>query len=89
MTPSVQELQRAKFIGAKTVNIPTVGMSGLGDYDRDTGFARGGVSVTHQPFTLTQDRGVSFQIDAQDADESGIPGIRYFSCGWCIACHCR
>ena len=66
---------KAKFIGAKTVNIPTVGMSGLGDYDRDTGFARGGVSVTHQPFTLTQDRGVSFQIDAQDADESGIPGL--------------
>ena len=66
---------RGKFVGAKTVIIPTMGMSGLGDYDRDTGFARGGVSVSHKPFTLTQDRGVSFQIDAQDADESGIPGL--------------
>ena len=66
---------RAKFVGAKTVTIPVMGMSGLGDYDRDTGFARGGVSVSHKPFTLTQDRGVSFQIDAQDADESGIPGL--------------
>ena len=66
---------RGKFVGAKTVIIPTVGMSGLGDYDRDTGFARGGVSVSHTPFTLTMDRGVSFQIDAQDADESGIPDL--------------
>ena len=66
---------RGKFVGAKTVIIPTLGMSGLGDYDRDTGFARGGVSVSHKPFTLTQDRGVSFQIDAQDADESGIPDL--------------
>ena len=66
---------RGKFVGAKTVIIPTLGMSGLGDYDRDTGFARGGVSVSHKPFTLTMDRGTSFQIDAQDADESGIPDL--------------
>lgn len=66
---------RGKFVGAKTVIIPTLGMSGLGDYDRDTGFARGGVSVSHTPFTLTMDRGVSFHIDAQDADESGIPDL--------------
>ena len=66
---------RAKFVGAKTVTIPVMGMSGLGDYDRDTGFARGGVSVSHKPFTLTQDRGVSFQIDREDADESGIPDL--------------
>lgn len=66
---------RAKFIGAKTVNIPVMGMSGLGDYDRDTGFARGGVNVSHTPFTLQMDRGTSLQIDAQDVDESGIPAF--------------
>ena len=66
---------RGKFVGAKTVIIPTMGMSGMGDYDRDTGFARGGVSVSHKPFTLTMDRGVSFQIDREDADESGIPDL--------------
>ena len=66
---------KAKFIGNKTVYIPTVGMSGLGDYDRETGFARGGVSVTQKPFTLAQDRGTSFQIDAQTADESGIADL--------------
>ena len=65
----------AKFIGAKTVNIPVLGMNGMGDYDRDTGFARGSVSVTHTPFTLQMDRGRSFQIDAQDVDESGIADL--------------
>lgn len=66
---------RAKFVGAKTVLIPEVNMQGLGDYDRDTGFVRGAVSVTNVPFTLQQDRGRSFQIDDQDADESGIADL--------------
>ncbi len=63
---------RAKFVGAKTVLIPEVEMSGLGDYDRDTGFTGGAVSVGNEPYTLSQDRGRSFSIDAEDADESGI-----------------
>ncbi len=66
---------RAKFVGAKTVLIPEVGMYGLGDYDRDTGFVQGAVSVTNTPFTLAMDRGRSFQIDAEDADESGISDL--------------
>ncbi len=66
---------QAKFVGAKTVLIPEVDMQGLGDYDRDTGFVRGAVSVTNTPFTLQQDRGRSFQIDDQDADESGIADL--------------
>ena len=66
---------RAKFIGAKTIEVPVMDMSGMGDYDRDTGFAKGGVSVAGAPFTLTMDRGVSFQIDAQTADESGIADL--------------
>ena len=66
---------RGKFVGAKTVIIPTMGMSGLGDYDRDEGHARGGVSVSGKPFTLDMDRGICFQIDEQEADESGIPDL--------------
>lgn len=65
----------AKFIGNKTVYIPKMNMSGLGDYDRDTGFASGAVSVTQKPYELKQDRGTSFQIDSQVADESGIGDI--------------
>lgn len=66
---------RAKFVGAKTVIIPEAHMSGLGDYDRDTGFAKGSVTISNTPFTLSMDRGRQFMIDAEDADESGIADL--------------
>lgn len=66
---------RGKFVGAKTVMIPEMNISGLGDYDRDTGFVSGTVSVSAKPFTLTMDRGRSFQLDREDYDESGIANL--------------
>lgn len=66
---------RAKFVGASTVTIPNMEMSGLGDYDRDTGFVKGAVTISRQSYTLSMDRGRTFQIDAQDEDESGIPSL--------------
>lgn len=66
---------RGKFVGAKTVMIPELNISGLGDYDRDSGFVSGTVSVSAKPFTLTMDRGRSFQLDRQDNDESGIADL--------------
>jgi len=66
---------RAKFVGAKTVLIPDVDMSGLGDYDRDNGFVGGSITVANQPYTLTQDRGRSFQLDREDEDETGIANL--------------
>ena len=66
---------RGKFVGTKTVMIPEMNISGLGDYDRDTGFVSGTVSVTAKPFTLSMDRGRSFQLDREDNDESGIADL--------------
>ena len=66
---------RAKFVGAHTVLIPEMDMVGLGDYDRSAGFADGSVSVTNSPFTLSQDRGRSFMLDAQDEDETGVANL--------------
>lgn len=66
---------RAKFVGAKTVMIPEMSVSGLGDYNRDTGFVSGTVSVSATPFTLAMDRGRSFQLDREDNDESGIADL--------------
>lgn len=63
---------RAKFVGAKTVLIPSMDMSSLGNYDRDNGFVSGSVAVTSEPFTLEQDRARSFQLDREDNDETGI-----------------
>jgi len=55
--------------------IPELSISGLGDYDRDTGFVSGTVSVSAKPYTLTMDRGRSFQLDREDNDESGIADL--------------
>ena len=66
---------RAKFVGAKTVLIPTMDMSGLGDYDRDNGFVTGAISIKNTPFELTRDRARSFNFDREDYDEVGIAGL--------------
>ncbi len=66
---------RAKFVGAKTVLIPSMELSGLGTYDRDTGFVSGSIAVGSESYEMTMDRGRSFQLDREDNDESGATGL--------------
>lgn len=61
-----------KFVGAKTVIIPDVNFQGLADYDRDTGFSRGAITVSNASYTMAMDRARSLQIDREDMDETGI-----------------
>lgn len=63
---------RAKFLGAKTVKIPSVSMEGLGDYDREKGFISGSVNVSDSIYEMKQDRARTFSIDREDLDESGV-----------------
>lgn len=62
----------AKFVGAKTVMIPDIDFQGLADYDRDTGFSRGAITVANTSYTMKMDRARSLQIDREDLDEAGI-----------------
>ena len=64
-----------KFVGAKTVIIPDVNFQGLADYDRDTGFSRGAITVSNASYTMTMDRARSLQIDREDMDETGIANL--------------
>lgn len=66
---------RAKFVGAHTVLIPEMDLDGLGDYSRQTGYPDGAINVSHNSYTLSQDRGRSFMLDAQDEDESGVANL--------------
>ena len=66
---------RAKFVGAKTVKIPNIAVQGLGDYDRDAGFAKGTVDVSNTAYTMKMDRSRSFVIDREDSDETGIASL--------------
>lgn len=65
----------AKFIDAATVSIPDLKVAGLADYDRDTGFNRGAVSVTHRTVKLEMDRARTFIIDRVDGGDTGIADI--------------
>jgi len=66
---------KAKFVGARTVLIPEMDMSGLGAYDRDNGFVNGSISITNEPYKLEQDRARSFMLDREDEDETGIMNL--------------
>lgn len=66
---------KAKFVGAKTVQIPEISLGGLGDYDRAEGYSKGDVNLTFKDYTLTKDRSKQMTIDAQEADESGVPDL--------------
>lgn len=63
---------QVQYNGGAEVKIPKMQMSGLGDYDRNGGFAKGAVTVTYETRKLTQDRGRTFQLDAMDVDETNF-----------------
>ena len=64
--------KQVQYNGGAEVKIPKMTMSGLGDHDRNSGFAQGAVAVTYETRTLTQDRGRTFQLDAMDVDETNF-----------------
>ena len=55
---------------AKTILLPKMEIDGLGDYSRNGGFEKGGVDVSWQSHTFTQDRGRQFNIDRFDNIET-------------------
>ena len=59
----------SKFVGTRTILIPDVDFTGLGDYDRAEGFPEGGITVEHKPYELTMERGKRIYIDRMDMDE--------------------
>ena len=63
---------QVKYSGGAEVKIPKMSVDGLADYDRDAGYAQGGVTLTYQTREMTQDRGRKFQLDAMDVDETNF-----------------
>ena len=66
---------KARFTGARTVNMPQLDFDGLGDYNRETGYSKGGTNFNYTAYTLEQERSKQLVIDAQDADESGMSSL--------------
>lgn len=62
----------AQFVGTNAVKLPKISVDGAGDYDRDEGYAQGGVAVAYENHTLAYDRGRKFRIDVIDDDEAAF-----------------
>lgn len=63
---------QVKYTGGNEVKIPTIKTQGLGDYNRDSGFVQGAITLSYKTMALTQDRGRTFHIDAMDVDETNF-----------------
>lgn len=61
-----------KYLGGADVKIPSIVLQGLADYDRENGYKQGALSVNWQLVQMTQDRGRSFNLDANDVDETNF-----------------
>lgn len=66
---------KARFVGSRTVYLPEITLDGLGDYDRANGYSKGDVGLTYKDYKLTKERSKQLVLDAQDADESGVPEL--------------
>ena len=63
---------KVKYNGGAEVKIPKMSVQGMGDYDRDDGYAQGSVTLEYETRTMTQDRGRKFQLDSMDVDENNF-----------------
>lgn len=59
-----------KFDNTATVKILKLVVPALGDYSRNSGFTAGDVTATWEAWTLSQDRGREFSVDAMDDEET-------------------
>lgn len=60
---------------ANEIIIPKISMDGLGDYDRNSGYTNGDVSLTNETVKFNYERGRMFSVDAMDNEETA--GIAY------------
>ena len=61
---------QADFTNSKTVKIMNVDTSGLGDYSRQDGYAKGTASLTWEDLTLSEDRSAELEVDRMDNEEA-------------------
>jgi len=55
---------------ANEILIPKLSMDGLGDYDRNSGYTKGDVTLTYETVAFNYDRGRKFEVDTMDNEET-------------------
>lgn len=70
LTADLEANTKVKFDNTKTVKVLKLVLPSLGEYSRSSGFTAGDVEASWEPWTLTQDRGREFTVDAMDDEET-------------------
>lgn len=68
--PLTANASRVKYNGGNSVKIAKLSVGGYGDYDRATGYPSGAAVLAWEDHTIRMDRGISFNVDAMDEDET-------------------
>ena len=55
---------------ANEIVIPKLSMDGLADYDRNSGYVKGSVTLTNETVQFNYERGRKFSVDAMDNEET-------------------
>lgn len=55
---------------ANEIIYPQITVSGLGEYDRNTGYTTGAVDLKWKAATFNYDRGIKIQVDVMDNEET-------------------
>lgn len=63
---------QVRYTGGAEVKIPKINLDGMGNYDREGGYARGSINLEYETRKMTQDRGRKFHLDAMDVDETNF-----------------
>lgn len=61
-----------EYQGNGKIEIATIALDGLGEYDRATGFPAGSATLIWNSYTLENDRGREFEVDEVDDEERAL-----------------
>lgn len=70
LTSILDATTKPDFSGVNTVKIMKVTTTGLGDYSKQNGYAKGNASLTWEPMTLKEDRSAELEVDRMDNEET-------------------
>lgn len=68
--PLTAGASRIKYNGGNTVKIAKLSVDGYSDYSRSNGYPAGDAVLSWEDHLITMDRGVAFNIDVMDEDET-------------------
>lgn len=70
LTSILDAATQPDFSGVNTVKVMKVTTTGLGDYSKQNGYAKGNASLTWEAMTLTEDRSAEIEVDRMDNEET-------------------